>query len=114
MLAKLSYLLSSNFQEVFSELLSDLTANAIFESLLKQLKQLTEQNAPTSSTNLSSSTKTSIYSTTSDQWMSIYLQEQLSVLHNLTLFVDGYQCQWRNILETLKLCKVVITKQVPI
>ncbi|KAE8748809.1 hypothetical protein FOCC_FOCC004403 [Frankliniella occidentalis] len=93
------------FSEVFSELLSDLTANAIFESLLKQLKQLTEQNAPTSSTNLSSSTKTSIYSTTSDQWMSIYLQEQLSVLHNLTLFVDGYQCQWRNILETLKLCK---------
>lgn len=93
------------FSEVFKELLSELTPSAIFDSLLKQLKQLTEQNAPSSISSVGCNTKTSIYSATSDQWMSVYLQEQLSVLHNLTLFVDGYQCQWSNIVATLKLCK---------
>lgn len=92
-------------QEVFTELLTELTPNAVFDSLLKQLKQLTEQKAPAAIDNISTNAKSSIYSTTSDQWMSIYLQEQLSVIHNLTLFVDGYQCQWANIVESLKLCK---------
>lgn len=93
------------FSEIFNELLTELTPSAVFESLLKQLQHITEQNAPPSTTNISSSAKTSVYSATSDQWMSVYLQEQLSVIHNLTLFVDSYQCQWDNVLSTLKLCK---------
>lgn len=92
---------------MFTELLSDLTPSAIFASLLKQLKLLTEQKAPSAIPNIGSN-KTSVYSTTSDQWMSIYLQEHLSVIHNLTLFVEGYQCQWENVIDTLKLCKVRI------
>lgn len=93
------------FSEVFSELLSDLTPSAIFASLLKQLKLLTEQKAPSSLPTIGSNNKTSVYSTASDQWMSVYLQEHLSVIHNLILFVDGYQCLWENVIDTLKLCK---------